>query len=268
MLHAFFITMAVFPIHGWIAKMNLNKSLFSTLVAFLCVSGGAIAEGSHPEGALEEGTYFLNNHPDGGVAPVFYGLRLDELIDVTSDHDIFTFDFEHQEANMQITVDSTSIRIFGTAFGGIRNGSGYGDSSVGLWDIDFTYSSFDFASGDDDREVTGLAPDDHFGTIVSQFDGTSFWLQDHSNGNFSFRLGDKDNDNGHRGFDGVSGWGWLNHAPLQGSSDGLVDGPTEVFPHANASDWLFTVGDRVIVPEPASAVLFMIGSMAMLRRRR
>ena len=248
--------------------MNSIRIPFSTLVASLCVSSGAIANTFHPEGTLEEGTFFLNNHPDGNAAPVFYGLRLDELIDVTEGHDIFTFDFEHGDASMQIEIGSTSIRIFGRAFGGLRDGDGYGDSFVGLWNIDFTYNSFDFASGDDDREAIGLVPDDHFGTIAPQFDDTVFWLQDQSNGDFSFRLGDKNNDNGHRGFDGVSGWGWLNHAPFEGSPGDLAAGPTETFPKHRASDWLFTVGERAPVPEPASAAVFMAGSLILLRRRR
>ena len=249
--------------------MNSIRIPLSTLVASLCVSSGAMANTFHPGGPLgEEGTFFLNNHLDGNEAPVFYGLRLDELVDVTEGHDIFTFDFEHDDADVRITVGSTSIRIFGTAFGGLRDGDGYGDSSVGLWDIDFTYSAFDFASGDDDRETIGLAPDDHFGTIAPQFDDTVFWLQDQDNGEFSFRLGDEDDDNGHRGFEGISGWGWLNHAPFQGSPDDLAAGPTEVFPHTYSSDWLFTVGEQAPVPEPASAVVFMAGSLILLRRRR
>ena len=40
---------------------------------------------------------------------------------------------------------------------------------------------------------------------------------------FAFRFGDEDNDNGHRGVDDFSGWGWVNH------------GEEHVF----NSDWLF-----------------------------
>ncbi len=67
---------------------------------------------------------------------------------------------------------------------------------------------------------------------------------------FSFRLGDEDNDAGHRGFDGVSGWGWLTHG-----SGG----------HVESSDWLFTVGEEI--PEPAT-LLMVLGGLAFSSLRR
>ncbi len=59
----------------------------------------------------------------------------------------------------------------------------------------------------------------------------------------------------HRGFAGISGWGWVNHS---GAPD-----------HVVASDWLFTVGAPI--PEPSAASTFAAGALVTLgaiRRRR
>ena len=48
----------------------------------------------------------LGNHPDGGSAPPFYGMRLDELFDVTGNLDRFTVDFEAPGALVMLDFDS------------------------------------------------------------------------------------------------------------------------------------------------------------------
>ncbi len=195
------------------------------------------------------GTYQLLNHPDGGARPPLYGLRLDELYDVTGGHDIFTFDFEAPGANMVMDYDGTSLHIHGTVFGGLNAGDGYAATHVGLWGVDFTYGLVGTAPGDDDKIVT--TPDfTNTGSITNLATQDTIPLWDYSGmHNYTFRLGDEDGDAGHRGFPGISGWGWMNH------------GTQNV--HVGASDWLFTA-----VPEPSTALLALLGAGAALRRRR
>ena len=69
----------------------------------------------------------------------------------------------------------------------------------------------------------------------------------------TFRLGDEDSDAGHRGFAGISGWGWMNH------------GDPEV--HHDYSDWLFTA-EKLPVPTPGSLALMSAGGMLWIRRNR
>ncbi len=211
--------------------------------------------------AIDPGTYKLGNHPDGNAAPPFYGLRLDKLYDVAGDsNDLFTFDFDNAQSTMFLDYDGTDIRIHGVAFGGLDTGSVHDPDNSGLWDIDFTYKDVSGAPGDDDL-IAGGGP--HTGTITALFNsvggpissGDEFDLTEKTNGaGLAFRFGDEDDDNGHRGFDGLSGWGWLK-----------VDGD-----HTPSQDWLFTA-TKLPVPEPGTYL--MLGTMLMLgayagRRRR
>lgn len=220
-----------------------------------------------PPQGLAEGIYELHNHDAGVARPPGYGLRLDELIDVTGDHDIFTFDFDHELSDIRIHVTDDAISIFGTVYGGLNEGNDYAGQYVGLWQVEFSYSNYIFSPGDDDRQTIGPAPDDHYGGISQMFGDESFFhLQDEAGSNpYSFRLGDEDDDDGHRGHDGISGWGWLNHAPAADGFDPL----SQIFPHNYESDWLFTVGGRVDdVPEPGTAAILGLAGIALLRRRR
>ena len=174
-----------------------------------------------------DGIYSLHNHPAGLVAAPFYGLRLDGL--TTGDaSDVFTFDFDHPSSNVTMEVNDTTIKIFGTAFGGLDIGNDYAPQESGLWDLSFTYDNVQKASGDDDLLVDDSRSGTNTGTITQLFgSGDSFDLEDFA-GSFPFtmRLGDEDSDAGHRGFTGISGFGWLNHSGGSG--------------HLEHSDWLFT----------------------------
>ena len=194
----------------------------------------------------------LADHPDGNAGPPTYGLRLDELIPVTPGHDIFTFSFSHPSALVEIMVTEVSagefsIHIWGTAFGGRIVDNEYDPLLSGPAEIDFTYMLAHLADGDDDLIVT--TPNFmNSGSIM--FNGSTIDLFDRANSEgFSLRLGNEDDDQGHRGFDGISGWGWLDHG--------------EAGTHFAASDWLFTV-----VPTPGPTALMAIAAALFARARR
>jgi hypothetical protein len=178
---------------------------------------------------IQVGTYQLCNHPDGTVRPPLYGLRLDELFDVSQGHDRFTFDFEAEGALMLLEFDGTSLRIHGTAFGGLDTGGSYDPEMSGLVEIDFTYPVVETAFGDDDLVV--LAPLGGSGSLVwmpGTEDEVIFPLVEKANEDgLAFRLGNETSDDGHRRHDGVSGWGWLSHANIDDQ--------------VTTSDWLFVV---------------------------
>jgi hypothetical protein len=219
----------------------------NSLVAALAAAGVGMA--AHAA-VIVPGLYQLNNHPDGNQSPPLYGLRLDELYNASGGHDVYTFDFDHMSSNVQMVVTASTIRIYGSAYGGRDIGSMYAaDLDLGMYTFDFLYNiGVSPAVGDDDVAV--YADMQNFGWIQTAR-GDVINLTDKSDGHYSFRLGDEDNDLGHRGFAGISGWGWLNHGP-HGS------------PHISASDWLFTAR---LVPTPGVLGVMGIAAVSMGRRR-
>ncbi len=210
--------------------------------------------------AIGLGTYQLHNHPDGASNPPPYGLRLDELYNPTGGNDIFTFNFDAPGSDMKLEFDGSTIHIFGTTLGGRDIGAAHAaDNFLGLYAIDFTYSvGVKTVVGDDDQIVEPGANGLNTGTITPlgmshPSVGVAVNLGDVQNAeNYSFRLGDENNDNGHRGFNGISGWGWLS-----------VNGDD----HAGQyDDFLFTAE---LIPEPMTAGLMLMGfGVIGLRRRR
>lgn len=224
----------------------MKSRLFATLGVYslFAVSFASAA-------TIDAGLYQLGNHPDGNAVPPPYGMRLDELVDVTGGHDIFTFDFEHASSNMSLVYDNVgdTITISGTSYGGRDIGGAYAaDAYQGVYTVSFLYDvSVSQVPGDDDIQVT--ANQQNFGTITLP-DGTTVKdLSDIFMGGYSFRLGDEDDDLGHRGFPGISGWGWMD-----------VDGV-----HVANMDWLFTA---TYIPEPATAMMLLIGGSLVAARRR
>lgn len=218
-------------------------------MAALAVSGAA-------QGAiLAPGAYLLGNHPDGSARPPQYGLRLDELRNVTADHDIFTFDFNSPQSLVQLVVTPTTIQIIGHSFGGRDIGTGYAnDQYRGVYDINFTYNiGVGQVPGDDDLFVHA-ANHSNFGTIKLPNGQEQTLVDERGNpdNNTSLRIGNEENDLGHRGFAGISGWGWISYVKPNGDIQ-----------HVESADWLFTV-----VPTPGSATLLAVGVLAVGRRRR
>ncbi|PIQ62061.1 MAG: hypothetical protein COV99_07280, partial [Bacteroidetes bacterium CG12_big_fil_rev_8_21_14_0_65_60_17] len=185
--------------------------------------------GTFTGGFLEDGVYKLQNHPDGAVNPPFYGQRLDKLFGGLGP---ITFDFEHAQSDMRMRIENggQTIVIYGHTWGGRDTGNSY--DFAGLWDVQFVYDgTVTPAPGDDDLIVT---VESDRGTIIPRYTTSHFSANQvfqlapkFANG-FSFRLGNEDSDNGHRGFDGISGWGWLQH-----DGNGTLS-------HKSTSDWLFT----------------------------
>ncbi len=188
-------------------------------------------------GSLSNGQYLLHNHPGNDMAPPGYGLRLDELFGGLKG---ITFDFDHPDSEVIMTIDGDDVVIDGVVYGGHDVGAAYDPATEGLWNVHFEYNNVvTSVPGDDDLYVEDANAGVSTGTIVPQYTtayftaGEVFDLLDKSDGSFSFRLGDEDNDNGYNGYDGISGWGWLMH----GQNGNLV--------HAPISDWLFTAAPIV-----------------------
>ena len=205
------------------------------------------------------GTYQLGNHPGNIVQPPGYGLRLDGLLDGGLSEPperprVVTFDFEHPESDMKMEVNGSQIRIYGTAFGGRDVGDIYDPNNSGLWEIDFTYNNVALYDLDGQQDNDLFVAKEYEGTntgMVRQLygDGLTFDLSDKADDQLSFQLGDRVDDSGHRGFDGISGWGWLMHS----ASDEYVAG----------SDWIFTatpidveasLGDKVFADTNSNGI--------------
>lgn len=200
------------------------------------------------------GLYRLHNHPDGAVQPPFYGLRLDGLF--LNDNKEFTFDFDDPQSEMWLEYSGTEIHIFGHSFGGEDKGGEYKDNKyLGVYDIDFTYRMNvgtledlglqDVVVTHDHTTNSGLiiAPE-----TVGDLEERTVLLRDEGMGGFSFRFGDDEAGLGHRGFAGISGWGWLE---IKDHNDGD-------FRHTDAQDWIFTA-ERQEVSEPSALVLLVSG---------
>lgn len=216
---------------------------------------GAVRAGLPEDGIIQPGLYQLHNHPAGTARQPLYGLRLDELYNVTGGHDIWTFDFDATGSEMFLDysingANQAVIRIYGTTFGGLDVGSAYHATHQGFFEVDFTYTGMTLVNGDDDIHYVG--PNDSNTGSITPVDGNgdptgpSKPLFDYSMGH-SLRIGDESNDNGHRGFDGISGWGWMHYQAGGG--------------YIASTDWLFTI-DPKPVPAPGAAALGLIGFVA------
>lgn len=232
-------------------EMGRKSSLVlrALILPVLALPGAARAD------LIQPGFYQLHNHPDGTEVPPPYGMRLDELVDVTGGHDVFTFDFDHAGSDMKLIYNSvaSTITISGMAYGGRDAGGDYvNDVYLGLYAINFVYNVGVLpVPGDDDLYV--VAPSgSNFGTIDGPGAVPAFALSDKSGGDYTFRFGDENDDNGHRGFNpGISGWGWM-----------MVDGR-----YNPAMDWIFTA-EYIRIPEPASAIALGLGALLVAVRRR
>ncbi|MBX9737810.1 MAG: hypothetical protein K2X32_12880 [Phycisphaerales bacterium] len=216
----------------------------------MCIAAlSAVAQGS----VVQTGTYQLFNHPDGSQSPPPYGLRIDELFNATSGHDVYSFTFDTNGAYMRMDYTGSTIRIYGAAYGGRDVGSTWAvEATTGLYAIDFTYNiGVGLAAGDDDVAVN--ANRQNFGTITAPGGQIINLTNQADSSGLSFRFGDENNDLGHRGFSGLSGWGWLAIVNANGSVS-----------HVNAQDWLFVAR----IPAPSAGAMLALAALGASRRRR
>ncbi len=228
------------------------------VLACAALAGGAMYIAA-PAGAalIQTGTYRLHNHPDGSANPPPYGARIDELYNVTGSHDIFTFNFDHPQSAMFLDYTGSTVRIYGVSYGGRDVGTNYAnDQYLGVYAFDFLYNvGVGLAPGDDDVMVTLPYGQYNYGTMLTPLGDTVSLRDGHYSGSQpDFRFGDENNDLGHRGFAGLSGWGWLFHAL-----------PGQPYVNYPASDWLFTAE---LVPAPGMATLLLGAGLLASRRRR
>ena len=201
--------------------------------------------------------YVLKDHPNGGERPPTYGLRLDGLVWGDTNH-VYTFEFEGNGAGMHMYWDGAAetISIYGKAWGGKNQADGYAPDAAKLWDIMFTYTNVRSCGG-------ALCGDENPTSMGTISDGSNTYklVAEAGNHGYAFKL-----VNGlYRTYDGISGFGWMNHCPTSGSYPNGVTCDN----HLYASDWLFTA-HKAQVPEPGTLALLGIGlaGIGLSRRRK
>ncbi len=223
------------------------------------------------------------DHPDSGMSMI-----ISDAVDA-GNKNIRIFGFTYGG------LDRNSNGNFGTD----TDNNGYSDSVQGTWFVDFTYLNVPLVPGDDDRHFTtstgvsipnggpgigvakgtiSLVDVDAVGNSITYEGGTitaNNNINDDSNvidligqsnsAGLIFRLGDENNDAGHRGFNGISGWGWVNHdARDPGAKGGSLSS------HIYASDFLFTATPSEVppIPLPAAAWAGLAGFSLLAARKK
>lgn len=255
------------------ALFPISTVLFSSVLISSSASGAIINPGMFALSNHSDDQDHDQDHDQDQDSP--YGLRLDELVDVTGDHNPFTFDFDHDQSSMKLTYDGSTIVISGLVWGGLDKGGSRDPDYATLWEVFFKYDAVVQALPDDDLIVftptvrnTGWIKPIADGVVnptnIPLFDeidnNVQIGLSDQDHDGFTFRLGNENDGNDHHEHNPVSGWGWVNHT--------VSLNHTDAYEHESASAWQFTLNE-LSVPEPTTGPLSIIGfCVVMLLRRR
>lgn len=215
--------------------------------------GLAVFAGTANAAIISSGTYRLHNHPDGNALPPPYGAKFEALYGAGSGTFTMNFDAPGSAMFMDVNLGAGTVHIYGVSVGGRDIGASHDIAAptYGIYTFDFTYNAITAVPGDDDIYFNGPTHSNS-GTILTPL-GTSIdvvdeWME------YTFRFGDENNDAGHRGAPGLSGWGWMSY---------VVNGVVQ--PHVADTDWLFTAE---LVPAPGALALAGMGGLLAARRRR
>lgn len=245
--------------------MNFTRTAYCAAVSsFLALSSAHAAitydTDETDETGVEPSEFFeaisLENHPDSQLARTGapdYGLRLNGYF-LESISTKYTFDFEHENSSITLSVDGDEYTISGQIYGGssLEHNADYltqsdGSSSEAVWNIEYTL-----------HDVGGSCPASYelclgngSGTLDSELGDFALTGMSNKDG-FEFAFID-----GFRGFDGITGWGWLGWENLDSGTTGK-------------GDFLFATGDPITseVPLPPAMILFASGIGALISTRK
>lgn len=223
-------------------------------------------------------SFDLADHPDGGLAPPTYGLRLDGLFTGTGGS-YWTWSFT--DITMDVDTTNDTVHIYGDLLGGneIRELDNSTDVRIDYdWSVNFVYS--DNVTTDEfgawSVSSNGASNSNNFGYVTlnsdADIDGDSLSDQGKSIGFVEFMGAGFAADSARcDGLPDCGPWvgeGWLSHTT--GFIDPATDPSTWSVSHFSTQDWLFSSNAPAPVPVPAAAWLFgsaLVG-LAGLKRKK
>lgn len=229
--------------------MRTESLLMCAAGAALSISGVAFA------GPTVIAEFAIHDHPEAGLLPPSYALRLDEVFG--GDPATYSADtFENATLTvMQDGAGAFSINISGTFFGGPDNGSDWVNPFEIEVSMNYTANVVELANG---WQVNGFTTMNS-GTFTRVDTNQSVTLY----GMESMNVGDGPigstfvfASDGHR-IDGDDST-WVGRGWLTSNTDGSAIGDP-------AQDWLFSA---TIIPAPSALALLGMGGLAAARRRR
>ena len=195
----------------------------------------------------------LFNHPDSQLARTGapdYGLRLNGyfLEDVATK---YTFDFEYPGAELTPTRTGNEYSITGQIFGGSSTeyepdylDMSNGDPSTALWNLSWTM--FDLGQEGCPYLLCLSGGSGTLSSDLGDFDLTG--LANEAGIEFAFI-------DGFRGFEGITGWGWMNWENIETGRRGK-------------GDFMFMQGAPTEVPLPPALLLFGTSLAGLWLRKR